>query len=175
MQENTNSESFEKNVSRPKALAQEKGYFHSCTVRLDPEQVFTLCQDESNLNKVIQSLPEFVSNRIQMDQIQKDIDEQNMKITWSNQKHSQIHFKADLFLSPAPADRGTYLVAEAFFEVPRSKILTDILEVEDPEPSMLVGMFLRRLKALFETGEIATTQGQPNGNDEVVPENTRLH
>lgn len=173
MQENLSTESSQTETSRPKALEQEKGFFHSCTVRLDPSKVFSLCLDENNLDKVIQSLPEFVSKRIQIDQIAKDADEKNLKITWSNQKHSQIHFTANLFLSPAPADRGTYLAAEAFFEVPKSKILTDILEVEDPEPSMLVGVFLRRLKCLFETGEIATTQGQPNGSDE-LPKDTKL-
>ena len=174
MQENTQSAESAESLSRPLALSLEKGYFHSCTVRLEPEKVFALCADENNLQKVIHTLPDFVRNRIELNQIDKDIDEKNLKITWSNKSHSQIHFRATLILSPAPVDRGTYLSAEAFFEAPRSKFLSEVLDVENPEPSMLVSVFLRRLKALFETGEIATIKGQPHGSQEIAETET-LH
>ncbi len=174
MQLNTQPDN-QQTTHRPKSLPLEKGFFHSCTVRLDPSKVFSLCQDRKNLKKVLEVLPEFVAKRIELDEIKQDIDQTNMKITWSNTNQSSVQFSANLFLSEAPAGRGTYMAAEAFFEVPKSKILIDILQVDDPEPSMLVGAFLRRLKALFETGEIATTKGQPNGNEEISSINEPLH
>lgn len=168
MQETTYSEeSINHSISRPKALSLEKGFFHSCTVRISPGRVFSLCTDEEIMDKVLRTLPEFIYKRIHLDQITRDVDEKNLKISWTNKYESSLQFKANLYLSQAPADRGTYISAEAFFEVPKSKMLSDILEIDNPEPSMLVSILLRRLKALLETGEIATTKGQPNGNDEI--------
>ena len=171
MQETTYSDA---EVSRPKVLSLEKGFFHSCTVRIPPERVFSLCSDEKIMDQVLRTLPEFIYKRIYLDQITRDIDERNLKISWTNKYDSPLQFKATLYLSQAPVDRGTYMSAEAFFEVPKSKILSDILEIDNPEPSMLVSILLRRLKSLVETGEIATTKGQPNGNDE-MESNTNLH
>jgi hypothetical protein len=151
-------------------LELQKGFYHSCTVRLPIEEVYEQCQKRDLFLKVLETFPAFFRDNFSLDFVQQVSHPKNYEITWSTAKTTKYEFRAKLTLSKAPGDRGTVLIGEAFFEIPKSKFLTELLQVEDPEPSMIVDAFLRRLKAQLETGEIATTEGQPSGREELSKE-----
>jgi uncharacterized membrane protein len=69
---------------------------------------------------------------------------------------------------PALAGRATVVSFKVAYPsvVGRLVGMARMFQGEDPDTQAAVN--LRRLKALLETGEIATTEGQPNGREESV-------
>lgn len=63
---------------------------------------------------------------------------------------------------PAPGDRGTIATLEVRFDPPGGALGETALERLEVVPESLVDTALDRFKALAETGEIATTAGNPS-------------
>lgn len=63
---------------------------------------------------------------------------------------------------PAPGDRGTIATLEVRFDPPGGALGETALERLEAVPESLIGTALDRFKALAETGEIATTAGNPS-------------
>lgn len=158
------------NLTKARALNQDHGFFHSCTIFSSSAQVYEFCRKKENIMLVFRDLPEEIQKLLSLEVTSSS--SQTVAIT--NSENSKLALTGTLTFAAAPADRGTVVTAEAFFEVPGSKLLSRLLDVENPEPSILVGIFLRRLKAQLETGEMATTKGQPSGREELT-EKKLLH
>ena len=157
----TNSES-----QRGPLLEKDHGYFNSATVRLEPSEVFKFCQDESHVQKVLEDLPVDVENFLSLKLISaEDIGKDQYKIVWENKADQKISGRLIFLLTKAPIDHGTFLSAEANFES---------INFKTDSPSTLINIFLKRMKALMETGELATTKGQPSGREEIESPKT-LH
>lgn len=140
-------------------LEKEHGYFNSVTIRLSPAEVFELCQDDGNVQKVLSDLPMDVENFLALDLISaENVGADQYKIIWENKSDTKIAGNLTFLLTEAPVDRGTILSAEADFRN---------FNFNDDSPSTLMNIFLKRFKALMETGEIATTKGQPSGREEL--------
>ena len=136
-----------------------QGFFNSATLALSPEVVFRACQNPENVKRVLSDLPKGLENFLDLTLVsaqKKTIDE--FEIQWKNQATATVQGTLSFSLKKAPANRGTILSAVATFEK---------LKSHDEEPSDLMNVFLKRMKALIETGEIPTTKGQPSGRDEI--------
>jgi hypothetical protein len=156
---NTQQEISHKRKSTGPLLEKDHGYFHSATIAVEPEKVFEFCQDSENVKNVLTDLPVDVDNFLDLHLISAiQIEANQYKVQWSNKSNSKLAGNVVFLLMKAPYNRGTYLSAEASF---------DKLNFNDEGPSFLMNVFLKRFKALLETGEIPTTKGQPSGREEI--------
>ncbi len=148
-----------KTPSKFSDLDKEEGFYNSSTIKKSPLKIFTFCQEASNLDKILADLPlglERFFNLELVSAVENGL--HDFEIKWQNKPDSAFQASLTFRLEPALLNRGTLVFAEAvFLNLPR----------KDEEPSTLVGIFLRRMKALLETGEIPTTKGQPSGREEL--------
>jgi len=141
-------------------LSTEHGFFNSATIAQSPQDVFEFCRNNENVQKVLRDLPLNLENFLDLTLVKaEETDPNQFRIEWQNSETSKAAGTLYFLLSPAPLDRGTILIAEASF---------DIFDDDDSEPSDLIKVFLKRMKALAETGVIATTTGQPSGREEIT-------
>jgi uncharacterized membrane protein len=94
---------------------------------------------------------------------------ENQSISWQSVPGSAVFVEGSVEFRPAPANRGTIVRATMRFR-PQSGALSRALgAMLGKYPSFLMRHNLRRFKALIETGEIPTTEGQTHG-----PRSTRI-
>lgn len=91
-------------------------------------------------------------------------DRENEKISWSSVKDADIENSGSVHFKKAPDNRGTEVEVVIVYEPPGGKIAAAIAKLFGEEPKQQIGDDLNRFKMLMETGEIATTEGQPNGS-----------
>lgn len=161
-------ESSQRTVPRGPLLDKDHGYFNSATVALPPLEIFHFCQNDQNIKQVLTNLPIDVENFLDLTlKSAEQVSTDEFQITWHNRPGSRFTGTLIFLLKKAPVNRGTIVTTEAQF----SRI-----NLKSEKPSTLINMFLKRMKSLIETGEIATTRGQPSGREEISPtENKTLH
>lgn len=152
--------------SRPKVSPKAyEGIYHSNSINQPVEEVYMFLQNKSNLTKALSDLPEKIKNFIVPDFSAADaLDGERFQVVWKNSAEPRGTLTFNL--SPAPGGRGTIVIANGIF---------GDYTMDDDEPSDLINLFLKRIKALSETGQIATTTGQPNGKDEDELKNEIKH
>ena len=147
-----------KTQSIPK-LEREQGFYNSTTIAKSPTVIFDFFKDKKNVEKVLTDLPKEAVNFLELDLISSaPTGAEQFEIKWKNKPSAKVQGTLSMYFKQAPADHGTILSAVAVF---------DEIDWKDEEPSTLMNIFLRRFKALAETGEIATTKGQPSGREEI--------
>lgn len=87
---------------------------------------------------------------------------------WSSIEGSQVETSGAIYFSDASAGRGTVVELEMSYRVPGGKLGELMTKLSGEDPKSLARTNLRRLKAILETGEIATIQGQPSGREELI-------
>ena len=149
-------------------LDKEHGYFNSVTVNLSPLEIFHFCQNDKNLKQVLTNLPGDIENFLELNlKTAEQTGTDEFQITWQNRPQAKLSGTLIFLLKKAPANRGTIVTSEASFQK---------INFKSDKPSTLIKIFLKRMKSLIETGEIATTKGQPNGQNEISPsDNQTLH
>jgi uncharacterized membrane protein len=90
-------------------------------------------------------------------------DRQGEAISWRSLPGSDLTVEGSVEFRPAPGNRGTLLTATMRFRPPTGAIGHVVAKLLGKDPNFLITQDLRRLKALIETGEIPTTEGQPHG------------
>lgn len=86
-------------------------------------------------------------------------------ISWQSEKDSPITTKGTVQFLPAPAGRGTMVLLAIDYLIPGGRATELLTKLSGEDPVTLVKTNLKRLKALLETGEIPTTEGQPSGRE----------
>ncbi len=89
-------------------------------------------------------------------------------IEWHSLPDSDLLVDGFVHFRPAPADRGTIVRAIVRYTLPRNKTGRNMGHILGKYPEFIMQQDLRRLKALIETGEIPTTEGQPHGPRSVI-------
>ena len=95
--------------------------------------------------------------------IEMHADEEGFMISWRSAAESEpdpqgaVHFRA------APSGRGTIVSAHMHYPPGSASIAAQILKRMGSNPGFQMTQDLRRFKALLETGEIPTTEGQTHG------------
>lgn len=159
MLESEQRSQMSKNSAPMLPVAPDEGLYASMLINSSPEVVFTICQEKMTLEKVLENLPYKADQILDLSLTEANQTEEGQyKICFKNRAGKKLSGDLDLFIGEAYNGRGTLLTAEAGL---------DIWKSESDSPSTLLNAFLKRLKALVETGEIATTKGQPNGNEEL--------
>jgi uncharacterized membrane protein len=94
-------------------------------------------------------------------------EKENHLISWESLPDSfpalNVQLKGEMRFRPAPGDRGTQVILREKPQ-PSANLLTKaLIQSLYPISEQILRESARRMKQLIETGEIATTQGQPEG------------
>jgi uncharacterized membrane protein len=93
------------------------------------------------------------------------------RIAWSTLPGSQIMHTGTVSFEPATG-RGTVVRVQLAYRPPAGHVGVQIAKLFGEEPKLQIHDDLRRLKQLIETGEIATTEGQPSGKRSIIGRTT---
>jgi uncharacterized membrane protein len=101
-------------------------------------------------------------------------DRQNERIEWSSMPTSPVRMEGAVQFRSAPADRGTIVELSTRFHASGMGVGRMVGQFLGKFPSFLMRNDLRRFKALLETGEIPTIEGQSHGPRSVTAVVARL-
>lgn len=99
-------------------------------------------------------------------------DQPERRLGWRTLPGSQVTHEGVVSFEPATANRGTVVRVEMLYVPPAGKAGMWIARLFGEEPALQVADDLRHLKQLLETGEIATTLGQPSGKRSIFGRTT---
>jgi len=152
----------------------------SITVSSSPEECYRWWRDFTNLPRVLSHIEsvEITSDRrshwvlkgtagknLEWDS-EVTTDEPGKVIAWHALEGADIENSGSVHFEPAPAGRGTILRVAFHYCPPGGRLGGLFARLLGQEPELELAKDLRRLKQLLETGEIATTEGQPAGRAE---------
>jgi uncharacterized membrane protein len=95
------------------------------------------------------------------------VDRENEIIGWRS-IGGMIDHAGSVRFEPAPGNRGTILRVQMQYNPPGGKLASALAKVFSREPDQILQEDLARLKQFMETGEVATTLGQPEGRRGLV-------
>ena len=84
-------------------------------------------------------------------------------IAWRSLPDSEIYVDGIVKFRNAPANRGTIITVVVVYQPPAGSIGGALAKILGKDPSFMMRQDLRRMKALIETGEIPTVEGQSHG------------
>lgn len=174
--------STESNPTAPTeaAVASGKGVkvVRTCTIRATAQQLFDFWRDPAKLTEIIRdpvriepiSAAEWewsVSAPLKKKPVMwrsRIINERPPGlIAWKTEPGAEVPHAGTVRFEPAPGDEGTEVTVALEYEPPGGKLMAKLAKLSPEEPGHQVAAALRRLKALFEAGEIPTIEGQPVG------------
>lgn len=149
----------------------------SVTINSTPRDIYNFWRDFENLPRFmenLESVTQLDENRSHWvaigpggKKIEWDAEIYNEKegelIAWRSLAGADITNAGSVHFEEAPGGRGTYVKVTLNYNPPGGKAAALFAKLFGQEPGQLVEHNLRRLKQLIETGEIATTEGQPSG------------
>lgn len=149
----------------------------SVTIRKSPEELYRFWRDLSNLPQVmghLTSVQELDGNRSRWiakaprDQrveweAQITEDTPNQRIAWASVPGSEIPNHGSVDFEKAFGDRGTIVRVNLGYQPPMGVVGAVVARLFGEAPDQQVADDLRRFKQRMETGEVATTHGQPRG------------
>jgi uncharacterized membrane protein len=90
------------------------------------------------------------------------------RIAWRSLDTSDIANRGIVTFTTLSESRGTLVTVRLDYDPPADRLGVSLLKVLGQAPEQQVARDLRRWKQLLETGEIATTEGQPSGRRTLV-------
>ena len=84
-------------------------------------------------------------------------------ISWRSLEGAKVDNSGTVRFVPAPGDQGTEVHVEMRYEIPGGSIGALFAKLFGEEPAMQISDDLRRFKQIVETGEIARSDGAPEG------------
>lgn len=91
---------------------------------------------------------------------------ENQVIGWQSLEGSTVDVAGSVRFEPAHSGHGTVVKISLQYNPPAGYLGAAVAKLFGDDPGTLIAEDLRRLKQLMETGEIATTEGQPRGGME---------
>lgn len=90
-------------------------------------------------------------------------DEPNHLIAWQSVPGSDVEHWGTIRFEPYPATKETVVTVDLGYNPPAGMVGVVVAKLFGESPEQQIKDDLRRFKQLMETGEIATTEGQPAG------------
>jgi uncharacterized membrane protein len=90
-------------------------------------------------------------------------EKENELIAWRSLEGSQVDNAGSVHFEPAAGGRGTIVRVVLKYDPPAGKLGAAVARLFGESPAQQIDEDLRRFKQLMETGETATTEGQPSG------------
>ncbi|HKR60587.1 MAG TPA: SRPBCC family protein [Pyrinomonadaceae bacterium] len=88
----------------------------------------------------------------------------NELIAWRSLENSDVVNAGSVRFTPLGV-RGTEVRVVLNYNAPGGRVSALLAKLLGREPGQMIAADLRRLKQILETGEVATTEGQPSGRD----------
>ena len=101
------------------------------------------------------------------------VDRPGERLAWHSVQGSPIDSASVVRFDPAPGERGTLVRVHMHFQPPAGRFGLGLAKMLGHDPGFEVQEDLRRFKQLIETGELATTRGQPSGRRSLLAKFTR--
>lgn len=89
-------------------------------------------------------------------------------IEWRSVEGASVPNQGLVVFKPAPGSRGAEVHVDMVYDPPAGKVGAALVKLLREDPEKQVSNSLRQFKALMETGEIATTEGQPHGQRSIM-------
>jgi uncharacterized membrane protein len=158
----------------------------SITIADSPEELYRFWRNFENLPRFmenLESVTELDGNRSHWvatgpggKRVEWDAEIYNEKegefIAWRSLPDADVTNAGSVHFQEAPGGRGTYLKVVLNYNLPGGKAAALFAKLFGQEPGQLVENNLKRLKQLFEAGEIPTTEGQPSGRETSATDST---
>lgn len=90
-------------------------------------------------------------------------EKQNELIAWRSLEGADVDNAGSVRFRPAPQGRGTEIRVSLQYHPPAGKLGATLAKLFGEAPEQQILDDLRRFKQVMETGDLATTQGQPRG------------
>lgn len=87
----------------------------------------------------------------------------NQCIAWRSLPGSELETSGTVTFEPGPGGRGTIVRIDMQYKPPGGRTGSTVARLLGADPGQQSNTDLRRFKQLLETGEVATTDGQPSG------------
>lgn len=153
---------------------------HSITINRRPEDVYVFWRNFKNLPLFMKDLASVevlsskrskwtvdLENDVEVSWEAEIISEQpGEMLSWQSTEDSDVKQAGSVWFSKAPANLGTVVRLHMAYTIPGGKLSELATKFMGEDPNSLIVTNLRRLKALLETGEIPTIEGQASGRDE---------
>jgi uncharacterized membrane protein len=101
------------------------------------------------------------------------VDQPGEKVAWHTVDKGSFSHAGVVHFEQAPGGRGTLLRVSMHYRVPGGRAATTLAKLVGHDPQSDLREDLRRFRQLLETGEIATTAGQPSGRRSLLARMTR--
>jgi len=101
-------------------------------------------------------------------------DRPSAALAWRSLSGAQIPNAGSVIFEPMPHERGTIVRLSIHYSPVGGRLTPGLARLLRQDPQSQVSDDLRRFKQLLETGEIATTHGQPTGRRSLVGRAARL-
>ncbi|MFP5364698.1 MAG: SRPBCC family protein [Thermoleophilia bacterium] len=85
------------------------------------------------------------------------------RISWRATEGAKVENSGTVRFMPAPGEQGTEVHVELRYDVPGGTVGSLVAKLFGEEPAMQIKDDLRRFKQIVETGEIARSDGSPEG------------
>jgi uncharacterized membrane protein len=142
-----------------------------------PEKIYEFWRRLENLPRFMQNLESVretgdrtshwiakVAGGIRLQWQSEIVDDQpNQFISWRTREGSEVNHCGSVRFEAAPGGRGTLVKVEMYYGLPGGRVAQQAAKLLSAAPEVVIKDDLRRLKQLIETGEVATTRGQPSG------------
>jgi uncharacterized membrane protein len=91
------------------------------------------------------------------------VEQEDERIAWRSLESSEVRHAGSVIFKDAPQGRGVEVKVIINYEPPGGALGSQIAKLIGDHPEAQLEETLTRFKELMETGEIATTIGQPTG------------
>lgn len=150
------------------------------TIGKPQEEVFAFFRDFSNLPLFMKDLKSIeiltnkkshwtveLKNGLKADwDAEIILERKDEMLAWRSTKDSEVETSGSVWFSPAGGGRGTVVSLVLDYKIPGGKLTEIITKMTGEDPDSLAQINLRRLKALLETGDVPTIEGQPSGRED---------
>ena len=150
------------------------------TINKSPEECYRFWRDFKNLPQIMSHLesvqvldekrshwvakaPSIAGGKVEWD-AEIINDEPNALIAWRSLENADVDNAGSVRFVPAPGDRGTEVKVVIDYIPPAGRVGKWVAKLFGEAPDQQIQEDLRKFKRVMETGEFATTKGQPRGN-----------
>jgi uncharacterized membrane protein len=166
-----------RSIIKRSEVAKEVHVETSIAINRSPAELYAFWRDFSNLPRFMKNLKSvtdlgngrshWVAKGINGGEVEWDAEiyneRENELIAWRSLENADVVNAGSVRFHPGSKGHGTYLRVTVNYNPPAGMLGKTILQILGSEPKQLIKEDLRRFKQLLETGEIATTIGQPSG------------
>ena len=149
------------------------------TIGKSPEEVFAFWRNFKNLTAFMKDISDIqvlsakrskwtveLKSGISAEWIAEITEERPGEMIAWRTVEGQVDTSGSVWFVKAPADLGTVVYLSMQYEIPGGKLAEVFTQLNGEDPETIALTNLRRLKALLETGEIPTIEGQSSGREE---------